>query len=256
MQALLAVLLFLNPTVPVLAQHPKDESAQKHAESRDGKPDSSPFLRIIQAQRHQNAADDSAQQKKHERLHDSWTVLSLKIDTALAILTLFALIPAYWMIWQTRRISQRELRAYVGARAKIVDGRKNQGGGFVLTLEHFGQTPARKCCYATAWEVKDVKAEKRLYQGRSTPYVPMGTMMPGSRRIVKISLETMPDDVRAQLMSDDVRLYITGKLKYQDVFSKKPWETPFSFQFGGTAGIGDDLGTGRLAMTEDGNDAT
>jgi hypothetical protein len=169
-----------------------------------------------------------------------WT---LTAAIAAAIFTGVLAIIAMVQVYDTRKSSERQLRAYLMVeKARIEDVEVGKTPRAVVTLKNFGQTPA--------YEVQqwanigyDFFPPKNTFPMEDTDApCPATQMGPGGTFIARPKINNSPplnETVIAALKEGTFAIYVIGKVKYRDTFGN-PQSTEYVMFAGGPIGIGDE----------------
>lgn len=143
-----------------------------------------------------------------------------------------------WTLWETRRISQREQRAYI--RIDHEGGTIVPGKPVSITLKvvNYGATPARDVAFQSGclvrpdgWDWADEPDPPVEDKGRT-----FITVHPDSPVAMSFNMdETLSEATHQHIMAGRSKVYARGTLFYRDVFGRKR-ETRIQVEFSGKDG--------------------
>lgn len=166
---------------------------------------------------------------------------------------------AQW--WQTRRSSERQLRAYVFAETFTIQDSSQldppQGPYRPIahvSLKNSGQTPAYNLLHWAALDVRPLSEEERLtvppLQKVSVTHLPPGGMSMRLLRLDRVLSESEITEIRQMTRA----IYVYGRIEYEDALGRKRF-TNYRLRYTGMPypPLG---GSGAPFYCDNGNEAT
>jgi hypothetical protein len=187
-------------------------------------------------------ADLCAQWGAVEQVAESNRLTSLNARMAIAslIATAVATFLLLWTLWETRRTSRAELRAYVFAEGAIIYIHKNQTPvtengkiGITVVIKNSGQTPAYNLWHWCGIELCDQSKDDSLKiptnndeVGFKNTISPGGAMSAARRLVKKLTQKEI-----AGIKSGSLAIYAYGRIEYTDTFGKRRF-TDYRYNIG------------------------
>jgi len=165
---------------------------------------------------------------------------------------IFALILSGWAVWllkgtldnseravkaaedavgETRRIGEAQSRAYIGAFDPEIKGTETESPTVIITIRNYGISPAHKVTIRTGYSVNFKGQPSDAYDKPSEKTVRGFDIGPGQTLFHPVDFsEFMWRMARATLDNNAGRLFVSGRINYEDVFGRKQF-TRFRFRF-------------------------
>jgi hypothetical protein len=192
------------------------------------------------------ASRPTAKEEEHEKPWEK-TIAIWTIVLAFATIGLGGV--ALWQRYDLKGSGEKQLRAYVGITpdpaypAPTLEEIHTEG--FQFHIVNYGKTPAHNVVHEIAmggWTEDNPILRESTKPEKGSRFV----LHPGAHSEMKIARKTpFSQQELASIRSGELKIFVWGKIWYQDAFNQDRW-TAFRWRQGGSA----------LEWTEAGNDAT